>query len=189
MEFPVLQITSTPQTCSKIPLCVERTSPCRKRHHRRHHHKKIIHSSSKQLVEPKSAKPPSSSQFGISSPTSFITSVASANTANIWQSASSVDHSEDRKSPISCPPDESTWLSDPSPDNSTASSSTSSPHVSNSGGECEIKVNSEGGEDDPLEGIAVAKDQIVETLDDTQPAAMPSTEEYDTDADLCEIDP
>lgn len=109
---------------------------------------------------------------------------------HIWQSPVRCDdaESDEKKLSDSCPADESAWLTDPSADNSTASSSISSLLPTSSSG-CETKGDAEVEEDDSLEIMEITRTEV-EAMGETQSSTLASAEEYEADAsELCEVDP
>ncbi|VDK36950.1 unnamed protein product [Taenia asiatica] len=141
------------------------------------------------ISQPKNSRTPKPNLQPESSSTPFITHVTPTTAVHIWQPPVRCEDAEsgEKKLSDSCQVDESAWFSDPSVDNSTASSSISSLLPTSSSG-CETKGDAEV-EDDSLEIMEITRAEV-ETVGETQSSTIPSVEEYEADTnELCEVDP
>uniref|UniRef100_A0A5K3FVE4 FCP1 homology domain-containing protein n=1 Tax=Mesocestoides corti TaxID=53468 RepID=A0A5K3FVE4_MESCO len=133
-----------------------------------------------------------------SSSTPLITHVTPPTLVPVWQSPIHPKSGQEQQDSVgshcmSHSPEETSWLSDSSADASTASSSTSSLLPTSS---TETKGDADGEEDVSLVtcmGVDVVTPEVVdavESMEETQPATVPTAEEYEADAgELCEVDP
>ncbi|EUB61907.1 CTD small phosphatase-like protein 2 [Echinococcus granulosus] len=178
-----MKIVSITRACHKSQRLSGMTQPsCRKCRYRC---RKVS-----RISQPKNSSTPKSNLQPKSSSTPFITHATPTTAVHIWQSSVRCDDAESDDKKLSDPShvDEGAWLSDPSADNSTASSSISSLLPTSVSG-CETKGDAEVEEDESLEIMEIAQSEV-ETMEEPQPSAVPSAEEYEPDAgELCEVDP
>ncbi|VDM30583.1 unnamed protein product, partial [Hydatigera taeniaeformis] len=175
-------IVSITRSCRK-PQHPSITPPrsCRKF---RYHCRKVS-----RISQPKNPRASKSHFQPESSSTPLITHVTPTSAVHSWQPPVRCDdvQSEDKKVSDSSQAEESVWLSDPSADSSTASSSISSLLPTSSSG-CETKGDAEV-EDDSLEIMEITQAEVG-NMGGTQSSTIPSAEEYEADAgELCEVDP